>query len=80
MLSPRVISEGIFNVSSISDPALIAMSVKKKAPRELTSCVKPNPSTAVETSRKETGKLNPKRCPIRRSTPAGGVVMVVSIP
>jgi len=37
MLSPKVISEGIRSVSSISAPSLKGASVKKKTPRELKS-------------------------------------------
>jgi hypothetical protein len=48
MLSPRVISEGIRSVISISAPAVRAASVKKKTPLELTSWVNPMPSTDVE--------------------------------
>src|SRR5580704_13078670 len=37
IFSPRVISEGMFKVSSISAPSVSPMSVNKKAPRELRS-------------------------------------------
>jgi hypothetical protein len=77
MFSPKVISDGMLKVSSISAFSVSAISVNKNAPRELRSWVNPTPSAAVATSRKDTGKLKAKRCPIRRSTPTEGFVMVV---
>src|SRR5580704_6456024 len=56
------------------------MSVNRKAPRELRSWVKPSPSAVVAMSRRETGRLKAKRCPMRRSTPTGGAVIGVSLP
>ena len=76
MFSPSVISEGIFNESSISEPSVTAASVKKKTPRELRSWVNPTPSTEVPGWRSESGSRYGNRCPARRSIPAGGVVIV----
>jgi hypothetical protein len=56
MLSPRVISEGIRSVISISAPAVSGASVKKKAPRELRSWVNPTPSREVAGWRRESGR------------------------
>src|SRR5580692_2691784 len=75
MFSPSVISEGIFNDSSISEPSVTGASVKKKTPRELRSCVNPTPSTEVPGWRSESGSKYGNRCPTRRSIPAGGVVI-----
>ena len=80
IFSPSVISEGISNVSSISAPSLNATSVNRKTPRELRSWVKPSPSRRSQLHAGRLGRLNANRCPTRRSTPTGGVVMVVSLP
>ena len=75
---PRVGEAGA--TSSIFAPSVRAISVNRKAPRELRSWVKPSPSVTVDASRNETGTLNGKRCPMRRSTPTGGAFMAVSLP
>lgn len=80
IVSPRVTSEGIFKVSSISVSSRNAISVKKKTPRELRSWVNPNPSVEVSTWRTETGRSKAKRCPMRRSTATEGVFMVARLP
>jgi hypothetical protein len=74
MLSPSVISDGICNVSSTSSPSPSLIAVKRKAPRELRSCVKPKPSHPALISHKATGRLKAKRCPMRRSTATGDVM------
>jgi hypothetical protein len=56
MLSPKVISEGIRRVISISVPSVSGESVKKKTPRELRSCVKPTPSREAVGWRRERGR------------------------
>jgi hypothetical protein len=78
MFSPKVISEGILNESSISEPSVTGASVKKKTPRELRSWVNPTPSMEVPGWRNESGSRYGNRCPTRRSIPAGAVVIIGS--
>ncbi len=72
---PRVISDGIRSVSSISEPSVSGALVKKKTPRELRSWVNPTPSREVPGWRNESGRRYGNRCPTRRSIPTGGVVI-----
>jgi hypothetical protein len=56
MFSPSVISDGMRSVISISEPSRSDASVKKKTPRELTSWVKPTPSSEAPHCRRESGR------------------------
>ena len=79
MLSPRVISEGMRSVISTSAPSASGASVKKNTPRELRSWVNPTPSKEAAGCRRESGRRKGNRCPTRRSTRTGGLLIVASL-
>ena len=76
MLSPKVISDGILSVSSISDSfGERRIGEEKDSPRTEILRESHALETAVPGWRRESGRRYGNRCPTRRSTRTGGVVI-----